>query len=359
MMHKTLLALGMCAALLGGCSRDELAEHEEAPELEVTTPMRRDTTLTKEYVSQIHAYQHIELRALEKGYLQDSFVDEGQVVEKGQPMFKIMPNVYQAELEKAKAEANVARIEYENTKALAAKNIVSQNELAVASATLDRAEAEVNLAQTHLDFTNVNAPFSGMMDHLEVRKGSMVDEGELLTTLADLSKMWVYFNVPEAEYLDYKVNGMASPSVRLKLANGTIFDQKGTIETIEADFDNTTGNIEYRATFPNPDQILRHGQTGNVLIDVPYPDALMIPQKATFEILDKTYVYIVNEENELEQRLITIAAEQPHVFLVSEGLDEGDTVLIEGLRRVQNGDEIVPKLEEPEAVFAQLDLYAE
>lgn len=359
MMYRNLLALGLLAVLLGACSRGEHAEREEAPELEVTTPMRRDAMLTKEYVSQIHAYQHIELRALEKGYLQDSFVDEGQVVEQGQPMFKIMPNVYQAELEKAKAEASVARIEYENTKALAERNIVSQNELAVAKATLAKAEAEVNLAQTHLDFTNVNAPFTGMMDHLEVRKGSMVDEGELLTTLADLSKMWVYFNVPEAEYLDIKLNGMASRQVRLKLANGMIFDQEGTIETIEADFDNRTGNIEFRATFPNPGHILRHGQTGNILMDVPYPDALMIPQKATFEVLDKTYVYVVNDENQLEQRLITIAAEQPHVFLVGNGLDEADVVLIEGLRRVQNGDEIVPKREEPETVFAQLDLYAE
>jgi membrane fusion protein (multidrug efflux system) len=359
MMYRTLLTLGVLAALLGGCSRAEHAVHKEAPELQVTTPMRRDATLTKEYVSQIHAYQHIELRALEKGYLQDTFADEGQLVEQGQPMFKIMPNVYQAELEKAKAEASVARIEYENTKALADKNIVSLNELAVARATLAKAEAEVNLAQTHLDFTNVNAPFTGMMDHLEVRKGSMVDEGELLTTLADLSKMWVYFNVPESEYLDFKLNGMASQQVRLKLANGMVFDQAGTIETIEADFDNRTGNIEFRATFPNPSQLLRHGQTGNILMDVPYTDALMIPQKATFEVLDKTYVYVVNGDNKLEQRLITIAAEQPHVFLVDEGLDEDDVVLLEGLRRVQNGDEIVPKLEEPELVFAQLDLYAE
>jgi membrane fusion protein, multidrug efflux system len=358
-MNKILTMLGMLAVLLAGCHVQEQEEHEEVPTLKVTSPLRKDSTLTKEYVSQIHAYQHIELRALEKGYLQDTFVDEGQSVEQGQPMFRIMPNVYQAELEKAKAEANVARIEYENTKALADKSIVSTNELAVAKATLDKAEAEVNLAQTHLDFTNVSAPFSGMMDHLEVRKGSMVEEGELLTTLADLSRMWVYFNVPEAEYLDYKLNGMASPAVRLRLANGMVFDQTGNIETIEADFDNTTGNIEFRATFPNPEQLLRHGQTGNILIDVPYPGALMIPQKATFEILDKTYVYVVNAENQLEQRLITIAAELPHVFIVGDGLDEDDKVLIEGLRRVQNGQEIAMNFQAPDEVLSQLDLYAE
>jgi membrane fusion protein (multidrug efflux system) len=361
MTKQKLMISGTLATLLliGGCHVSEPEKPEEVPALEVTSPLRKDSMLTKEYVSQIHAYQHIELRALEKGYLLDTFVDEGQTVQQGQPMFQIMPNIYEAELEKAKAEANVARIEYENTKALADKNIVSTNELAVARATLDKAEAEVNLAQTHLDFTNVSAPFSGMMDHLEVRKGSMVEEGELLTTLADISKMWVYFNVPEAEYLDYKLNGMNSPTVHLELANGMVFDQEGKVETIEADFDNTTGNIEFRAVFANPEQILRHGQTGNILMDLPYPDALMIPQKATFEVLDKTYVYLVNAENQLEQRQITIAAELPHVFIVSEGLDEDDKVLLEGLRRVQNGQEIAMNFHEPEEVFSQLDLYAE
>jgi membrane fusion protein (multidrug efflux system) len=136
MMNK-ILTLSMLAMLLNGCHAPEQEEKEEVPELEVTSPLRKDSSLTKEYVSQIHAFQHIELRALEKGYLLNTFVDEGQVVEQGQPMFQIMPDVYQAELEKAKAEANVARIEYQNTKALADKNIVSTNELAVAKAELD------------------------------------------------------------------------------------------------------------------------------------------------------------------------------------------------------------------------------
>jgi len=361
MMNKTLLILGMLAAFLAGCDAAEHETHEEMPELEVTLPLRKDAVLVKEYVSQIHAYQHIELKALEKGYLQHTYVDEGQIVEQGQPMFKIMPNVYQAELDMAKAEANAARIEYQNTRALADKNIVSLNELAVAEAGLDKAEAEVNLAQTHLDFTDVAAPFAGMMDHLEVRNGSLLDEGELLTTLSDLSKMWVYFNVPEAEYLDFKMgtNDLASAKVRLKLANDMIFDQQGQIEAIEADFDNTTGNIEFRATFPNPDMLLRHGQTGNILIDVPYPDALQIPQKATFEVLDQMYVYVLDEQNILEQRLISVAAELPHVFIVSAGLEETDRILIDGLRRVRNGEEIIPAFKAPEEVLSQLDLYAE
>lgn len=362
MNNKNVLPLcGLLAAVLAGCHASEHQEHAALLELEVTQPLRQDSTLVKEYVSQIHAWQHIEVRALEKGYLQQSFVDEGKLVEQGQPLFKIMPAIYEAEYDKALAEANVARIEYQNTSALAERNIVSQNELAVARAELDKAEAEVNLARTHLEFTDIDAPFSGMMDHLEVRAGSLVDEGELLTTLSDLSKMWVYFNVPEAEYLDYKlgVGDLSAGKVRLKLANGMVYEHEGVIETIEADFDNTTGNIEFRATFPNPDQLLRHGQTGNILMDVPYRDALLIPQKATFEILDKTYVYVLDEDNHLQQRAVRIAAELPHVFIVEEGLQETDTVLIEGLRRVQNGQEITPRSEPAAEVLANLDLYAE
>lgn len=360
-MKNTIYAmLCLVAAMLCGCHPAEKAK-EEIFKLEVTSPLRKDTNITKEYVSQIHAYRHIELRALEKGYLQNTFVDEGQMVKQGQKMFKIMPNIYQADLQKSRAEAEIVRIEYQNTKALADKNIVSPNELALAKAKLDKAEAEVNLAQTHLNFTDINAPFTGIMDHFNVRNGSLVDEGELLTTLSDISKVWVYFNVPESEYLDYKTHKVSQPpvKVKLKMANGQTFDQEGKIETIEADFDNKTGNIEFRAVFANPNQILRHGETGNILMATPLPDAMIIPQKATFEILDKTYVYVINKNNQLEQKLINVAAELPHAFVVKSGLNDQDKILLEGLRKVHNGQKIEVIYKEPEQVLSQLELHAE
>lgn len=360
MINKLLVSLSLLIVLLTGCHPAE--EPKEAKlTLAVTYPLRKDITIIKDYVSQIHAFRHIELRALERGYLQDTFVDEGELVSKGQRMFKIMPNLYQVDLLKAKAEAEMVRIEYQNTKALAEKSIVSPNELSLAKAKLDKAEAEVKLAQTHLNFTDINAPFSGVMDHFNVRNGSLVAEGDLLTTLSDISKMWVYFNVPESEYLDYKANKTSQNpvKVKLKLANDQVFNQEGVIETIEADFDNKTGNIEFRAVFPNPDQILRHGQTGSILIDIPYKNAMLIPQNATFEILDKTYVYVVNKDNQLAQRLITVAAELPHVFVVKSGLKASDKILLEGLRKVHNGQTIAVNFKAPEQVLSQLALHAE
>ncbi len=360
MIKQNLIVLGLLGTLLSACHKEE--PHKEAlPKLEVTAPLRKDTKITKEYVCQIHAIQHIEVRALERGYLQDIFVDEGQVVKQGQPMFKIMPNVYEVELLKAEAEAKSVEIEYQNTKALAEKNIVSQNELSMAKAKLDKANAEVKLAQTHLNFTDIKAPFTGIMDHLAARRGSLMDEGDLLTTLSDNSRMWVYFNVPESEYLDYKDqhDKEKGVQVRLRMANEKVFDQPGTVETIEADFDNKTGNIEFRAGFNNPNHVLRHGETGTILMDVAYPNAMLIPQKATFEILDKIYVYVVTKDNKLEQRLVKVAAELPHLYIIQSGLKDGERVLIEGLRRVHGGDKIDVNFKAPEKVIPELELYAE
>ena len=345
---------------VASCKEHKEEKHEVVTFL-VTNPVKKDTSITKDYVSQIHSIRHIELRALERGYLKNIYVDEGQHVTKGQRMFQIMPNIYQAELQKAKAESNVAEIELTNTQLLADGDVVSPNELAMAKANLDKANAEVSLAQTHLGFTSIKAPFDGIMDHLEAREGSLLDEGELLTTLSDNSKMWVYFNVPEAEYLDYitSVAKQNNKDVELLMANNKRFNQKGIVETIEGEFDSETGNIAFRATFPNPDGILRHGETGSILMSVPYKDVVIVPQKATFEILDKTYVFVIDKDQVVHQREITIGAELPHLFIVDKGLTENDTILLEGIKMVKDQEKIHTETVDPETVLSNLALYAE
>ncbi|XOV93898.1 MAG: efflux RND transporter periplasmic adaptor subunit [Bacteroidota bacterium] len=339
--------------------------HEEHHEIEskylVTSPIIRDTLTTRNYVCQIHSIQHIELRALERGYLEKIYVDEGQFVKKGQLMFQIMPRMYQAELKRAEAEAHFAEIEYQNTKRLAESNVVAPNELALAQAKFDKANAELALAQVHLDFTQVRAPFDGIMDHFHVRLGSLVDEGELLTTMSDNHEMWVYFNVPEAEYLEYKskVKKDSVINVKLLMANNKLFDYAGKVTAIEADFNNTTGNIAFRATFPNPNGLLRHGETGNILIETPLKNALLIPQKTTYEILDRKYVFIVDDDNIIHANPVTIGAEIPHLYAITSGLKETDKILLEGLRKVKDGDKIALDFLEPKVALTQLQLHAE
>jgi membrane fusion protein (multidrug efflux system) len=298
---------------------------------------------------------------LEKGYLENIFVDEGQFIRKGQLMFQIKPLLYKAELQKAQAEANFAEIEYKNTKQLADKNVVSQNELALAKAKLDKARAELSLAQVHLGFTEIRAPFDGMMDRFQVRLGSLVDEGDLLTTLSDNSQMWVYFNVPEAEYLDYKSHQKKDSLMRVNLvmANNQLFPHEGLVKTIEADFNNETGNIAFRATFPNPQRLLRHGETGNIQVRVPLTRAILIPQKATFEILDKKYVYVVGKDNVVKSREIVVGAEMPDLYAVKEGLKGDEKILLEGLRKVKDNDKIAYHFEDPRKVLPNLKVYTE
>lgn len=361
-IHAFLLLLSF-GGLLGttGCAHEKL-EKEEPSKYLATSPLQRDTTVTKQYVAQIHAIQHIELRALEKGYLQKILVDEGQFVHQGQLMFQIMPLLYQAELHKAQAEAKYVGLEYQNTKSLADKKIVSPNELALAEAKFEKAKAEVAMAQTHLQFTEIKAPFDGIMDRLQMRLGSVVDEGDLLSTLSDNSKMWVYFNVPEAEYLDYKAHVQApaaNQQVRLQLANQEVFAYPGEVQTIEADFDNETGNIAFRATFPNPKGLLRNGETGNILMPVPLKKALIIPQKATFEVLEKKYVFVIDKNNVVHQREIGIVAEMPNLYVINKGLAAGDKLLLEGIRKVKDGDKIRYEFEDMKSVMPKLNVYAE
>jgi membrane fusion protein (multidrug efflux system) len=273
-----------------------------------------------------------------------------------------MPKLYEAEVNKAKAEARVAEIEYYNTKSLADSNVVSVNELAITKAKFDQAKAEVALAEAHLGFTQVRAPFDGIIDRFHVRPGSLVDEGELLTTLSDNSKMWVYFNVPEAEYLDYKIatiKGDSAQKVQLLMANNKVFNQEGIIETIEADFNHETGNIPFRATFPNPNGLLRNGETGNILIKEKLENALLIPQKATYEVLEKRYVFVVHEDGKIEARQIELGEELPHLFEVKGGLKSDEMILLDGLRKVRHNDQIEFHPVSADSVITHLNLYAE
>ncbi len=358
---NALLVLGSLGGVTGttGCTHKEETKEKPIRYL-ITSPLERDTTITKPYVAQIHAIQHIELRALEKGYLQKILVDEGQLVHQGQLMFQIMPQMYQAELHKAQAEAKYVGLEYQNTKSLADKKIVSANELALAAARFEKATAEVAMAQTHLQFTEIRAPFEGLLDRLQMRLGSVVDEGDLLSTLSDNRQVWVYFNVPEAEYLAYQAHAPTGHQrVSLRLADQQVYPYPGEVQTIEADFNSETGNIAFRATFPNPHGLLRNGGTGNVLMPVPLRHALLIPQKATFEVLEKKYVFVVDKNRVVHQREIGIAAEMPNLYAISKGLASTDHILLEGIRKVRDGDKIRYQFEHMKSVMPKLNVYAE
>lgn len=359
-MKRIIVFAGFISMLFFASCNSKKEEKEEETKFVVTNPVRIDTSLTKEYVAQVRSVRNIELRAQEKGYLQNIYVDEGQFVQAGQLLFKIMPKLYEAELLKAQAEAKGAEIELQNAKTLADKNVVSKNEQALALAKLQQARAEVALAKLHLSFTEIRAPFSGTIDRIPMKLGSLIEEGELLTTLSDNSEMFAYFNVTEPEYLDYKMHtNNQQKNVGLLLANGDLFKEKGKVELIESEFDNETGNIAFRARFGNSGKLLKHGETGKIQMIVPLKDALVIPQKATYEIQDKKYVFVVNKNGVVESRNITVSSQMPDLYIVESGITPEDKILLEGVQKVKDDDKIEFKYQDPKEVMSHLRVKAE
>lgn len=360
--------------LLPGCQKIEGEQvemqhsegepHHAEHKILVTSPVAKDVISTQHYVCQIHSRNHIDVRAIEGGYLQEILVNEGQAVKKGDLLFKIMPVLYKAKLDSDIAEANLAQIELLNTEKLFEQKIVAQPEVALAKAKLAKAQAKVNLAQAELNFADIKAPFDGIVDRQRDQLGSLIDEGAVLTTLSDNAVMWVYFNVPEAHYLEYKAamdekNNQADLNIDLTLANHNKFSQTGRISAVEADFNNKTGNIAFRADFPNPDGLLRHGQTGTVLLHHTIKNALVIPQRAKYDILAKNYVFVVDEDDVVHQREIVIQNEQDDIYLIEEGLDANDKIILEGIRQVRDGEKVEYEFQAPEEVLSNLKYHAE
>ncbi|MES2266991.1 MAG: efflux RND transporter periplasmic adaptor subunit [Bacteroidota bacterium] len=361
-MNRNVMFVALCVLLYNtGCTSNKEEKTEEAATYAATSPLKIDTSYTKEYVSQIKSVRNIEVRAQEKGYLQKIYVDEGQFVKAGQPLFRIMPQAFEAELQKAEAETRSAEIELQNTKTLADKNIVSKNEYLLGQAKLDQAKAERALAKMHLAFTEIKAPFDGIIDRIPLKLGSLIDEGALLTSLSDNKQMFAYFNVSEPEYLNYQndVKDRGESHVSLLLANGQLFKYKGDVQTVESEFNSETGNIAFRAIFNNPDKLLRNGETGKVLMKVPFKNALVIPQKATYEVQDKTYVFVIDNNNVVKSTNIEISARMPDLYVVQSGLSVNDKILLDGVQKVRDNDKIKYKFQKPEEVISQLKLKAE
>jgi membrane fusion protein, multidrug efflux system len=382
------IVLTVCGLSLPGCltaeghtdEPHESAHHAEgehgegehaARKIVVTTPSIQDVTTTQPRVCQIHSRRNIEVRSLEGGYLEEVHVKEGQAVKQGDLMFKIYPVLFKAKLDTETAEAQQAQIEYDNSKSLFDKKIVSNQELLLVQAKLNKAKAELEVAKAELNFTDIRAPFDGIVDRQYKQHGSLIEEGEILSTLSDNEVMWVYFNVPEADYLDYMANrGKPDPQqpqhlvlpnsrIELRLPGGNTFNQTGgDVVTVEGSFNNETGNIAFRADFPNPDRLLRHGQTGTVLIHKTLAGATVIPQRATFEILDKLFVYVVDDEGVVHQHLIEIEKEMEDIYVV-RGLSANDKIVLEGIAQVRDGQKVEYEVQKPEDALAKLKYHAE
>lgn len=355
-LRATLIVTGL-GLLVGGCGKkteEASAKHEEAEQpIVLTTAHVMDVPTTQTYVCRLQSRRHIEIRALNEGYLEEITIPEGQAVRAGERLYELYPVLYRTRLEAEKAELRLAEINLQNTEKLEGRGFVSAPELARAKAERDKAKANVDRATAEAGFTRIVAPFDGIVGRQLMQQGSLIQAGDTLTTLSDNAVMWAYFNVPEADYLRFKsirgANTAGSPrnldlsgvTIQLRMANGQVFDKNAaTALTIESEFNRETGNIEFRADFPNPEGLLRHGQTGTLLIKQRLSGALVIPQGATFEILDRRYVFVVDDKGVAHQREITVASELEDIYVIKNGLKAQEKFVLEGVRQVRDGKQL-------------------
>ncbi|MCG2615740.1 efflux RND transporter periplasmic adaptor subunit [Terrimonas sp. NA20] len=361
---RFLLYLAVISSfIIAGCSakanKPDASEEIELPVLQIDA---RDTLLQRSYVANINAFQNTELRAKVPGYLDRILVDEGTFVKKGQVLFALNDAEYKVQLSEAsavlasaRAEVKMAQVEMTRVEGLVNKNIVTRSELDLAKAKLSAAEAKVQeavareeKAKIGLSQTMVRAPFSGIIDRIPLKVGSLITEGTLLTTLSDVHSVHVYFNVSENEYLQFvRSGGMkenAGQEIRLELSDGSDYPHSGKIETMEGEIDKETGSIAFRAGFPNPDNILKHGASGKIVLKSSVSGAILIPQRSVFEIQDKNYVFVLNKDNKVNMRSIEADTRLEDLIVVKSGLKNGDRIVYEGVQNVREGNTVKPRL---------------
>lgn len=352
-MKYTKWMVPLLVVTVFACQSEQKKEETEV--FPVTTAALIDTNAFVDYVAEIKAVQNIEIRAKLTGYLEKVHVDEGAYVKAGQLLFSIDDREYKEQLAKrrallksAQAEVKTNELELQNTRQLVDKGVVSKielefakNKLLASKAKVEEALAEEEHARLVLSYTKIKAPFDGLIDRLPIKIGSLIEEGTLLTNLSQNEEVYAYFDVSEKEYLDFMSKltrrGSQERSVQLVKANGEIHEVSGFIETMDGQIDEQTGNLAFRARFKNPQQLLKHGSSGKVRIAKKFKKVLVIPQKSTIDIQDRTYVYVVNSSGKVQIRPITIAYRLPHLYVISKGITAKEEFVYEGLQSVNDG----------------------
>ncbi|MFL9830301.1 efflux RND transporter periplasmic adaptor subunit [Flavobacterium sp. ST-87] len=366
---KKVTFLSLIALFFISCADKNAAPPApEAPKLPVLSIINENVTTETEYPASIQGTVDVEIRPQVSGNLDRVLVDEGAYVNKGQTLFKINERPFREQLNNALASLHAAeaalinaQLEVDKLAPLVQNKVVSDYQLKtakasqkIAAANIEQARAMVASARINLGYTNVIAPVSGYIGRLPKKQGSLVSATDIepLTTLSDVHEVFVYFSLSETDFIKFKsqYNGNTIgdkiknlPPVTLILADNNAYAKSGKIDMVDGQFDKTTGAITLRATFPNANGTLRSGNTGKIRLGINHDDAILIPQSATIEMQDKVFVFTLNKENKVSKMPVSIIGKSGTNYLVSEGVKSGDQIVLSGIDKLQEGQEIQPQ----------------
>jgi membrane fusion protein (multidrug efflux system) len=367
-MKRIILGL-VAITLLYSCSSQPAAPTAPPPPtLPVATVTLGNDTTYQEYPASIEGTVNVEIRPQVSGTLDKVFVDEGAYVTAGQPIFKINELPYRAAYNNAVASQHAAeaaqanaQLEVDKLTPLVANKVVSEYQLKTAKSTylasvanVEQAKANVATASINLGYTTIKAPVNGYIGRLEKKQGSLVSptDAAALTLLSDVHNVHVYFALGEKDFVSFKEQYpgttlkdklKALPPVTLLLADATQYPQEGSIDMIDGQFDKTTGAITVRASFPNAQGLLRSGNTGKIRLSLQHKDALIIPESATVDMQDKTFVFTVGDSSKVKKEAITIIGKTGDNYLVKDGVKVGDEIVLSGVDKLQEGMVIQPQ----------------
>ena len=337
-------------------------------ELPVITVSSVPANTYQYYTASLQGSRDIEIRPQVDGYINKIYVDEGAQVKKGQLLFKIDPQPYVEQLNNAnalymaaKASLEDAEINVNKLVPLVQNNVISDVQLKsaqaaynVAKANVSQTSAAVQSARINLGYTSIVAPASGYIGSIPYKTGSLVGRSTLdpLTVLSETKDVRAYFSMSELNFQQFKEQFPGNtieekikqmPPVELVLATDSVYPQKGKVELAEGQFDKTTGTINFRASFPNVQGLLRSGNTGKIRIVRNLGNSIVIPQEATYELQDKIFVYAVGDSNKVTSKPITVVGATGNYYLVQSGVNQGEKIVYTGLDRLRDGAVIQPQ----------------
>lgn len=355
--------IGAIATLLIVASCGKKEEQAPAPgpmPFPVETVARQDATIYEEYTANLEGRQNVEIRPKVNGFIQKVYIDEGQVVHKGQLLFKLETQTLNQDAAAAKANVSAAQVEVDRLKPLVDRKIISNVQLETAKARLAQAKASYSAIAANINYGTITSPVNGVIGSLPYKEGTLVSAtSEMpLTTVSDTKVMRAYFSMNEKQMISFsrEFNGSTlqeklknTPPVSLLLADGSEYEEKGRLVTVTGLVNETTGTSQFRAEFNNPQAILRSGSKGIVRLPISFKNALVVPQTAVFDMQGKQMIYVVNKDNTVKSKIITIKTTSGDNFIVEAGLEEGEVIVVQGASKLKDGMAIVPQPKKEEA----------